>query len=227
MAPVDEAKEEAERMWQAVAFRGAVVKGDVEQVDELLAKITAAGGNPNQKMSDGSSWSVLMLAANSGHTALVEKLSKGGKMPKIDEKDPQGFQAIILAAHQGHTAICQALMEKKADSNARNEDGVTPLMMAAAEGHHEVVKLLLDHGAEPDLLDKNEMSAIKKAARWGHVLCLRELLPKVQQDQRQLKHCLLFGRLYGHQAIMAEMKSYLEPPEALEAPAEEGAVTVA
>lgn len=223
MAPVDEAKEEAERMWQAVAFRGAVVKGDIEQVDELLAKMQASGANPNHKMSDGSSWSVLMLAAHCGHTALVEKLSKTKGMPKIDEKDPQGFQAIMLAAQQGHSAICLALMEKKGDANARNEDGATPLMMAAAEGHHEVVKLLINHGAEPDLLDKNDMSAIKKACRWGHVQCLKELLPKVQQDPRQLKHCIYFGQLYGHEAIVAEMKRLLEPPEALEG-AEDGTV---
>lgn len=209
MPPADEAKEEADRLWSAVAFRGAVEKGEIELVEELLAN----GANPTYKMTDGASWTVLMLAGYSGHAALVEKLSKGGRMPKIDEKDPQGFQAIMLAAFKGHAAICQALLDKKADVNAKNEDGITPLMMAAGEGHHEVVSVLLANGADPDTLDKNDMSAIKKAARWGHLACLKELLPKVQQDPRQMKHCLLFGRLYGHEAIVAQMKKILEPTD--------------
>jgi len=198
MPPVDEAKEENERHWQAVEFRGNVEKGDVQAVEEALQPGGIA--NPTYK-PEGSYWTVLMLAAHSGQVALTEKFCKGGRMPKVEEKDPRGFQAIMLAALGGHAAICQILLEKKADANAKDEDGETSLMKAAAQGHCAVVKLLLTAGADPDALDCNDMSAIKKAARWGHAECVRELLPKVKDDPRQLKHCLLFGRLYGHQDI--------------------------
>eukprot|EP00933_Yihiella_yeosuensis_P063149 TRINITY_DN66237_c0_g1_i1.p1 TRINITY_DN66237_c0_g1~~TRINITY_DN66237_c0_g1_i1.p1 ORF type:complete len:226 (+),score=58.64 TRINITY_DN66237_c0_g1_i1:70-747(+) len=213
MAPTDEAKEEAERLWQAVAFRGFCDKGDMEQIDEMIAN----GANPNYKMTDGSNWNVLMLAVNGGHKELVDKFMKGGKFPKVDEKDPQGFQAIMIAALKGHAGICRTLLEKKADANARNEDGETPLMMASAEGHAEVVSILLEAGADPDAIDNNEMTAIKKASRWGRVDCLKTLLPKVNQDPRQMKHCLLFGRLYNHEEIQAEMRKILDPPEEVEA----------
>merc|ERR1719162_274085 len=152
-----------------------------------------------------------MLASHSGHASIVDKLSKGGRMPKIEDKDPHGFQALMVAALQGHASVCSALLDKKAEVNARSEDGETSLMMASAEGHTDVVKLLLETGADPDALDKQGMGAIKKAAKWGRVECLKELLPKVEKDPRQLKHCLLFGRLCGHPDIVHEMTKALEP----------------
>ncbi|CAE7678560.1 Kidins220 [Symbiodinium necroappetens] len=205
MAPVDE--EEA-KMWQAVAFRGAVDKGDLEEVNEMLEN----GSNPNYKMPDGSNWTVLMLASNGGHEELVQKFTKGGK--GVSDKDPQGFQAIMLAAIKGHANVCRSLLEKKADANACNEDGETPLMMAAAMGHQELVRLLLDAGADANCQDKNSMSALKKASRWGHVGCLKTLLAELPNlDLREMKHCLLFGKLYGHPEVVAEIQKVLEPPE--------------
>ena len=108
----------------------------------------------------------------------------------------------MLAAMKGHAAVCRSLLEKKAEVNAVNEDGETPLMMAAAMGHTDVVSLLLQSGglSSVDAKDKNEMSAIKKAARWGHVDCLR-LLTNGKFDDREMKHCLLFGKLYGHPEV--------------------------
>lgn len=51
-----------------------------------------SGCNPNYRMPDGSNWTVLMLAAYSGHEELVQKFTKGGK--GVSDKDPRsGFQA--------------------------------------------------------------------------------------------------------------------------------------
>jgi ankyrin repeat protein len=218
MPQEDPAKEEERRHWEAVAFRGAVERGDATVVDEMIAE----GANPLYKMTDGCAWSVLMIASYAGHQPLVEKFTKGGRMPKVEEMDPNGFQAIGLAALRGHTALCQVLLDKKADVNAKDKDGETPLMKASAEGCLEVVKLLLGAGADPDAIDRNDMSAIKKAARWGHTECMMELLPKVKDDPRQLKHCLLFGKLNGHEGVIASMTEVLEPkPEDEEALADE------
>jgi ankyrin repeat protein len=220
MPPVDEGKEEERRHWEAVQFRGAVERGDLNTVDEMILE----GFVPTYKMTDGCSWSVLMIASYAGHQPLLDKFTKGGRMPKVEEKDPNGFEAIGLASLRGHAALCQTLLDKKADANAKDKDGETSLMKAAAEGHLEVVKLLLAAGADPDALDRNDMSAIKKAARWGHKDCMMELLPKVKDDPRQLKHCLLFGRLNGHQEVEDAMAEVLAPPEVeQEAIGDEGA----
>merc|ERR1719247_1361135 len=157
-----------------------------------------------------------MIASFAGQEELVNKFTKAGRMPKIEDKDPNGFQAVGLAALRGHATLCQTLLDKKADVNAKDEDGETPLMKSAAEGHLEVVKLLLAAGADPDALDKNDTSAIKKAARWGRTECMMELLPKVKDDPRQLKHCLLFGRLNGHKGVEDAMTEVLYPPPPVE-----------
>ncbi|CAK9007305.1 Violaxanthin de-epoxidase [Durusdinium trenchii] len=195
------------------AFRGAVDRGDLEEVNEMLEN----GCNPYQKVSgDGANWTVLMLAANAGHEELVQKFSKGGK--GVSEKDSHGFQAMMLAALKGHTGVCRTLLERKADCNASNEYGETPLMMAAAMGHNDVVSMLLAANADANACDGNAMSAVKKASRWGHVDCLRTLLPKVNQDPREMKHCLLFGKLYDHPEVMAEIQKVLEPEEEADLP---------
>merc|ERR1712170_66419 len=142
-------------------------------------------------------------------------------MRKVEEQDPSGFQAVGLASLKGHANLCQILLDKKADVNAKDKDGETPLMKASAQGHLEVVRLLLSAGADPDAIDRNDMSAIKKAARWGHTDCMMELLPKVKDDPRQLKHCLLFGRLNGHEGVEAAMAEVLAPPPEPEAIADE------
>jgi len=224
MPPVDEAKEEAERFWALINFRTAVDRGDTEAVDEQLS-----GGviNPSQKMTDGSTWTVLMLAANAGQASLVDKFTSKSRMPKIDEQDPNGFQAIHVAALKGHDAICKTLLDKKVDMNAKNGDGETPLMMAAAEGHVAVVQLLLDAGADPDALDKNDMSAIKKASRWGRTECVKALLTKVTDDPRQMKHCLLFGKLYGHDELLQIIQQILNPSEEVEVFEEEAVAAAA
>jgi len=211
MPPVDEEAEAKAKHWQAVAFRGAVDKGDMAK-KELIEEETGRTDLPSAKMTDGSTWTVLMIAANSGQKEMVLEFTKPKRgMPKVDDKDPQGIQALMLGALKGHRDICEILIKAKAEVNAKDNYGETSLMKAAAEGHHEVVKLLLEHKADPDAEDSNAISAIRKAASWGRVDCLKELLPKVKDDPRQLKHCLLFGRLNGHAEVVKEMTKVLEP----------------
>lgn len=239
MPPVDEEAEASRLYWASVQFRGAVERGDTEAVYGLGGWLNPdpdkkdaerdkfAKELSTHKMTDGSNWTVLMIAGFSGQKEFADKFSKGGRNPKVEDKDPNGFQVLMLAALQGHKDICKTLIERKADVNAQDTSGETSLMKAAASGHDEVVNLLLASGADPDAEDCNGMSAVKKAARWGHVECLKQLLPKVKKDERQLKHCLLFGRLNGHEDVAAHMKSVIEPQpvEELEAgEAEDGVV---
>lgn len=211
MPPVDEAKEEAERHRQAVLFRSAVERGELEEAEEMLQN----GANACFRMNDGSHWNVLMLAANGGHSNLVEKFCKGPRMPKVDEQDPHGFQAIQLAALKGHLEICRTLLDRKASVDATTVDGETPLMVAAANGHDTMVKCLLNAKADPLAVDKNGMSAVKKAARWGKIECVRTLvaIPRLRDDAQLLKHCLLFGKLYQHEEVVAEVKMLMDNKE--------------
>ena len=46
------------------------------------------------------------------------------------------------AALTGQTEAVELLIDKGADLNAENENGVTPLQMAAQQGHPAIVELL-------------------------------------------------------------------------------------
>jgi len=58
-----------------------------------------------------------------------------------------------LAASRGHCAVARALIEGRADVNARDFVLRTPLHEAALHAHEEVVKLLLEGSADVNLQD--------------------------------------------------------------------------
>lgn len=218
----NEAKEEAERLWQAVSLRSSVEKGDLDAAKLLLEE----GSNPLYKMQDGASWTILSLASWGGHHEIAKQFCGKKGFPKIEDADSKGFQALMWAVLAGSEETTQIFLEKKADVNATTHDGETPLMMASAKGHTNVVRRLLEADADPDALDKNNMNALKKAACWGHTETISVLREKATDDPKVLKHCLLFAKMYGHESLV----NLLDPPapdpeaEALEGETETAAV---
>ena len=59
-----------------------------------------------------------------------------------------GATALVYAALHGHTTIVQALLEKGADPNAKDNVGMTALMAAVSRGHADVIQLLQEVGAK-------------------------------------------------------------------------------
>ncbi|MCC6005140.1 MAG: ankyrin repeat domain-containing protein [Thermofilum sp.] len=55
-------------------------------------------------------------------------------------------EELLKAAADGDAAKVKELLEKGADANARDRDGLTPLHYAAKHGHVNVVKLLIEKG---------------------------------------------------------------------------------
>jgi serine/threonine-protein phosphatase 6 regulatory ankyrin repeat subunit B len=53
-----------------------------------------------------------------------------------------------MASQNGHQEVVRALLDAKADVNAKAGDGDTALMMASQNGHQEVVQLLKSVGAD-------------------------------------------------------------------------------
>jgi ankyrin repeat protein len=52
------------------------------------------------------------------------------------------------AARTGQKKAVELLIDKGADLNAKNENGVTPLQMASQNGHRSIVELLQKPGYE-------------------------------------------------------------------------------
>ena len=75
---------------------------------------------------------------------------------------------LILAADNGNMNMACLLLEKGAEPNMANENGVTPLHMAACRGHNHVVELLLDRGANQNTVDANGSTPLLYAAAKGY-----------------------------------------------------------
>jgi len=65
----------------------------------------------------------------------------------VDSADPHGRVALHVAAAEGQLSMLQYLIDKKADVNVEDEDGLTPLWLAVSCGHELCGDALVQHGA--------------------------------------------------------------------------------
>lgn len=127
----------------------------------------------------------LTKAVNKDDIDEVARLLRNGGDP--NEKQ-LGISVLMNACNVGNTSIVKLLLEKGAEVNSHDWDGMTPLMMAVAgRGHSdekgkedrclEIVKLLILAGANPDYISWRRRTALKEAEWAGHsrvVQLLRE-----------------------------------------------------
>merc|ERR1712126_75488 len=80
------------------------------------------GADVNYRYSEG--WSVLVIAAESGHTDIVRLLLNHGA--NIEHKTKDGDTALTWAADWGHTDTVRLLLSVGADKFVKNNKGQTP-----------------------------------------------------------------------------------------------------
>jgi len=88
----------------------------------------------------------------------------------LQRRDEDGRTALIKAiAHgTGHIAVMKMLLEKGADINAGDSEGMTPLMFAALHNKPDCLALLLSKGADADAKDQRGLTAVAYARKLGH-----------------------------------------------------------
>ena len=74
---------------------------------------------------------------------------------------------IHTAAEKGDLAGVQAELDKGADVNKKDNDGMTPLLIAVTLGHKEIVELLIAKGADVNVADPFSMTPLHFAAVFG------------------------------------------------------------
>ncbi len=74
---------------------------------------------------------------------------------------------IHTAAEKGDLAGVQAELDKGADVNKKDNDGMTPLLIAVTLGHNEIVELLIAKGADVNVADPFSMTPLHFAAVFG------------------------------------------------------------
>jgi ankyrin repeat protein len=114
----------------------------------LLAGALLAGATPSYAQAVGKGGAELLEAARAGDATAVRTLLRSGADPNAARGD--GLTALHLAAESGHLEVVRALVDAKANVEAKSRiGGYTPLHLAATGAYAEVVRALLDAGANP------------------------------------------------------------------------------
>jgi ankyrin repeat protein len=79
-----------------------------------------------------------------GDTALVKRLLDEGA--DINAKD-DGLTLLMKSATEGYLKTAKLLIDKKADIDAKSNEGSTALMAASMAGYTKIVELLVNAGA--------------------------------------------------------------------------------
>ncbi|OLQ15064.1 Ankyrin repeat domain-containing protein 50 [Symbiodinium microadriaticum] len=149
---------------------------DVEGYLKILHMLIDLGVDKDVR-DEESGMTVLMSAADAGHSELVQLLVEAGA-----DKDLQNYEgrtALMLAAESGKTAIVRFLVDSGADVGVRDECyGEMALMKAVLRGHSEIVRLLLNAGSHigTNAWDDHLDDALAKAAVRGSCSIVRMLL---------------------------------------------------
>ncbi len=126
---------------------------------------------------DGEGRGALHLAAQAGHSAIVQTLLDSGA--GVDARDATQTTPLMLAAQGGHRDAIDALLESHADISARNGNGHDALRHAV-EGEvagSDVITALLAAGARADALDDAGVVALERAKQLGRWSVVQALDP--------------------------------------------------
>lgn len=124
---------------------GAVVQGNVQQLENILAQ----GASPDLKDEEGRT--ALHIVCTMGNQALVPVLCEYGG--NIEALDNQENTPLHCASQSGRRGCIQFLLETAANVNAQNNDGDTPMHLAAWNGHLSCVHALYEYGADSNSLN--------------------------------------------------------------------------
>ena len=129
--------------------------------------------------------SKLLKAAKNGDIRGIEKLLDGSLLRKrisVDVKNSEGDTALIVATAYIRTTsnldTVRFLLDRGADVNTKNNDGIRVLMLASLYGQSEAVKLVLDRGANINAKNNYEETALILASDNGYLEIVQLLLDK-------------------------------------------------
>lgn len=122
-----------------------------------------------------------LIAKNKGD--LVEKvLGLGIEVDHLGTE--KRISPLMMALQYGRSSLAKMLMERKADVNQVNKEGVTPLYYAIVYGTIEEISLLLSHGADPHYVNNINNTPFLRACELDKQHIIKRLLdekPDVNQ----------------------------------------------
>ena len=144
------------------------------QVDAARALLDAGA---EVDLKNGNGLAPLAVAAQLGHTNLVELLISRGAEVGV-RNGPPFTTALLEAVNAGQVDAARALLNAGADIERKNLHGLAPLAVAAVFGYSNLVEMLISHGAEVDMMNGRPPSepALLGAVIKGHLDVVRILL---------------------------------------------------
>ena len=147
----------------SILFTASVSNGNIEKVEELLAKGADADA------VDKSGRPLLITACGNGDVEMARLLVKSGA--NLLARDTSGVTALHAVADNG-SGKCAACLDFLLD-NAQVTDeidvqectGSTPLILAAKHGSPETIEKLIKAGASVNFVDGTQETALEHAAR--------------------------------------------------------------
>ena len=153
---------------------------------ELLVR---SGANVNLALDDGTS--PLCAAVFMGSTEVVKRLFQAPDI-QVDHTTHEQVTALAYATQQGHKDIVEFLLNKKADPNIADDEGVAPLHISCIHGYADIAGMLLNAGGDMELRAGGIYTPYQ-IARWGGHQALADLLKAHQRNK--VEQAAKFGKL--------------------------------
>jgi len=147
---------------------------------------------------------LLGIAAYLGLDSVVGKLLETGAHLEVEDTR-YGRTPLSWAAENGHEAVVKLLLEKDANTEAKDTYGRTPLSWIAGNGHEAVVKLLLEKDANTEAKDTHGRTPLSWTAGNGHEAVVKLLLEKDANTEAKDTHGrtpLRWTAGNGHEAVV-------------------------
>ncbi len=127
------------------------------------------GANPNLKEAQRGQTALMWAAASSQGPMMRELLAHGAEPdatsdpdlrtplvssePRAQPRPPGAMTAMLFAVREGCLECVKALLEKGANIDLADPEGVTPLISAVFNAHFDVAKYLIEKGANVNKFD--------------------------------------------------------------------------
>lgn len=133
-------------------------KGTIVQVQALQKETPEIINTPNER-----GFSPLILACYSGNETVAAYLIENSN---VDYVSSEGT-ALMAAVFKGNARLVKLLLEKKANPNLTNNQGVSALIYAVQFKNAEMIRLLLEHNASKSQIDTDGKTAFEYAVFAG------------------------------------------------------------
>lgn len=130
-------------------------KGNLEEIERIMK---ADKEMINQ--IDENSYSPLILACYHQNTEVAEFLIN--HVNNIDYVSKQGTALSALCINYDKNLVLK-ILQKNANPNIKDENGITPLIWAVKMGNQELVAILLKYKADKNIIDNYGKSAFEYA----------------------------------------------------------------